>query len=752
MGRHTISSPFIGLVPYSEVDARFFFGRGRDTRVIISNLFASRLTLLYGASGVGKSSVLQAGVLSQLRQRIARAREEGETARLAVVYFKDWQGDVLGLLRKRIYDAVGDSFDGDTGLEPVGDSLLDFLLAVSKRFKGNVMVILDQFEEYFLYHPDDDGPRSFARQFAEAANSRELKVRFLLSLRDDAVSKLDRFKTMIPNLFSNYLRLQHLDAEAAREAIVRPVTEYNSLPEKQKSTGNVPVEVEPDLVASVVEEVSTGRLDIGDRGEGRIATAGPSGVETPYLQLVMTRLWDKEVDSGSHSLRLATLTELGGAKAIVENHLTGVMDALSQKEREHCSWLFKFLVTPSGTKIAHTVADLAAFADVSAEEIEPVLEKLSSGQRRILTPVAPPFEQDGGLRYEIYHDSLGHAVLQWRRAHLEAQEREEERRKAKEQAREVRRFRRLSIALGVTLALAVGAGAAAWWQWTSSRRNEARAVKAEQLAEARASELTATNQRLNAARAEADGNVELAAQLRAEAELSDQDAERYRLAAEQTEVQRTESERAAAEARLLAEQELDSTAGLLQDEKDRSQALSAELDEALSNIETLERDLATAAASPARPEVSQHKVTFTLKTDKKFLDTFQGSNDAVTIVFSDESSSGADGPGSQSILREFTFPATDTKLGQEYSFERRVDSLRFLDAKYIRVLNYGANGWDGEWISLAIDGQEVLRQTPLQPRASRLIENFNEKNWEKRSYWEAELIKIRVDSRAPASR
>ncbi|HVH57704.1 MAG TPA: hypothetical protein VM791_15680, partial [Vicinamibacterales bacterium] len=62
-----VDCPYVGLVPYTEDEARFFFGRENDQRVIISNSFASRLTILYGSSGVGKSSVLRAGVIRELR-------------------------------------------------------------------------------------------------------------------------------------------------------------------------------------------------------------------------------------------------------------------------------------------------------------------------------------------------------------------------------------------------------------------------------------------------------------------------------------------------------------------------------------------------------------------------------------------------------------------------------------------------------------------------------------------------------------
>ena len=62
-------SPYRGLRPYTEADAAFFFGREAEGENVAANLLSARLTLLYGPSGVGKSSVLLAGVVSSLRGR-----------------------------------------------------------------------------------------------------------------------------------------------------------------------------------------------------------------------------------------------------------------------------------------------------------------------------------------------------------------------------------------------------------------------------------------------------------------------------------------------------------------------------------------------------------------------------------------------------------------------------------------------------------------------------------------------------------
>jgi hypothetical protein len=76
------STPYVGLQPYSEADIEYFFGRERDQRIIAANLGAARLTILYGASGVGKSSVLLAGVVPNLRCAAAyRGRRGAQLAR-----------------------------------------------------------------------------------------------------------------------------------------------------------------------------------------------------------------------------------------------------------------------------------------------------------------------------------------------------------------------------------------------------------------------------------------------------------------------------------------------------------------------------------------------------------------------------------------------------------------------------------------------------------------------------------------------
>ena len=183
----------------------------------------------------------------------------------------------------------------------------------------------------------------------------------------------------------------------------------------------------------------------------------------------MTRLWDEELRAGSHILRLETMDRLGGAERIVRTHLDAVMSTLLPNEQEIAASVFHYLVTPSGTKIAHTISDLAEYAQLPQMQLSLVLEKLCRGDVRILRPVAPPPDQPDKPRYEIFHDVLALAILDWRARHVQEQERaaaakreaarqheleqaqtlaREQERRAEEQARIAGRLRRLAGGAG----------------------------------------------------------------------------------------------------------------------------------------------------------------------------------------------------------------------------------------------------------------------------------------------------------------
>ncbi len=443
-------SPYKGLQPFTEADRPYFFGRERDQEIIASNLYAAPLTILYGSSGVGKSSVLMAGVVPQLRQ----------TPHLAPVVFRTWQDPLfISALKGQIADAVSQS-TGKSASVDVSLPLDEFLLQLAHTLRGSIFCLFDQFEEYFLYHEALPGEEGFDAEFARSINRRDVAANFLLAMREDSLSKLDRFKGRIPNLLTNMLRLEHLDHDAASRAIRNPLAEYN----RHLPTGQPPMTIEDELVEAVIQQVRTGHVSLDQRGAAPAAQAaqkavasGQVRVETPYLQLVMTRLWEEERKARSNTLHLATLNKLGGANQIVRTHLDATMAQLSNADRLVAARAFRFLVTPSGTKIAYTVADLANYADVAPKHLAPALVRLSSPEVRVLRAVAAPSGEAQEPRYEIYHDVLAPAILDWRERYLR-----EERGK---------RFRIAFLALGIASVLIIGVLAVNLWVSTQAAQS-----------------------------------------------------------------------------------------------------------------------------------------------------------------------------------------------------------------------------------------------------------------------------------------
>jgi WD40 repeat protein len=430
-------SPYKGLTPFADsaVDALLFFGRARETEVIAANLMASRFTVLYGPTGVGKSSILAAGVTHRLR------REPD----LRVATVSSWtENPVASILAAA--GAEGEFVDG---------------LAAAAG-EGELCLILDQFEEFFLYHGAEDGPGTLLVELPELLERLDVRVNVLVSLREDALALLDVFQGRITNPFGNFLRLDHLDRASGRAAILGPVERWNELvPAAER------VQVEPELVEAVLDQTSAGRVDLGGEGRGGVGD-GDGRIEAPYLQLVMQRLWEE----GGPVLRASTLEELGGAEEIVRTNLEHALDALDPSEKDVAATVFKYLVTPSGTKIAHRAGDLAEYAEVEEASLVPVLESL--GRQRILRTVDGAV--DGSPRYEIFHDVLATPVLAWRgRRALERQRTEAERRQR----------RLVAIAAAALLALAVVAATAVY---ALTQRSHAQA----QAREARARELEAT--------------------------------------------------------------------------------------------------------------------------------------------------------------------------------------------------------------------------------------------------------------------
>ena len=396
-----LSGPFKGLDSYAEEDSAYFFGRDDDIRLISANALTSRLTILYGPSGVGKSSLLAAGVLASF----------SKYTNVLPLLFRTWAvEDPLHHLKRLILDAGGAT--NDDPIQSASQDLSELLIATCGEHWRSVVLLLDQFDEYFVRSTYGGMCERFESELSKAINQKHCPATFLAAIREDAIGKLDRFKPRVPALFSNLLRLDHLTKESARAAILEPLRLYR----QQYGEGYGPTGIERPLVEFLLETLRPLELTPGlvSGNSSDAGTTMPLGgqqkrIEPALLQIVLTRLWERERELGSAVIRQSTLAELGDLNNLIADFVNEAMCKLDERERSTAALFFDRLITPSGTKIALTQGDIEAYAHPYEENVPAVLMNLE--RQRLLRAV----NTAGVSKWELFHDLLGTAVLNWPR-------------------------------------------------------------------------------------------------------------------------------------------------------------------------------------------------------------------------------------------------------------------------------------------------------------------------------------------------
>jgi hypothetical protein len=369
-------APYIGLLPYTRNEAALLFGRDEDARLLSDKIFAARLTVLYGTSGLGKSSVLKAKVVPLL-----------EGAEAQTFFFDLWSGPVplddlkLGLALRASELGVPAA---DAGSPSLAD-LVGFILARDDR---TFVLILDQFEEFLVNRALRLDPMK--RELAELVRQSNIDVRIVLSLREEFLAALEPFHSEILDLFSSTYRLAPLTPNSERDAIVEPAKAFGA-------------KIEDVLVERIIED-ARGRSD-GVRG--RAPAEMMAGMDLPLMQILCSRLWDASHvrEQGVLTLRLYQL--LGGRRGILDGYIREVMPR-GRGERHLVARLMKLLAPASGLKTAFSPRDLAQATERPVERIRPALAKLA--EARVLRP-----RRHGEItRYEIQHDALIGIVAPWR--------------------------------------------------------------------------------------------------------------------------------------------------------------------------------------------------------------------------------------------------------------------------------------------------------------------------------------------------
>ncbi|MDY7092857.1 MAG: hypothetical protein SX243_07790 [Acidobacteriota bacterium] len=448
----TFERPWLGLSPFTEETQRFFFGRDREIGELYERIRGTPLTVLYGQSGLGKTSLLGAGLIPKLRV---------EGYRPLLLRLKYQPED------PPLFQQVGHALDELLG--PQANPLKVQTLWERFHHRANFhpdldeappVVLFDQFEEIFtltegsedrqqeaevLFHQladllENRPPSSVQERLRKDRSlGRDLDfgpslLRVVVTLREDFLSRLEEWKAHLPSLMRNRMALHKLDGPSAFEAVYRP----------GRLGGDELVEraVAERIVCFVAKKKPETPLE-----EIRAVP--------PLLSLLCFELNEARRRDRTPTITADQVEGLGDdiLEDFFERSFTGLDPAVRRFVEDE-------LVSRGGHRnaVASGYA-LEKLEDAGVEDAAGALDHLV--QARLLTAVEP------GSRLEITHDVLAPYVVSSRE---QRQERERAER-AELEAQDMRRRRsRFASAIMIVSLLAVAAFASAFWAYQAGKK------------------------------------------------------------------------------------------------------------------------------------------------------------------------------------------------------------------------------------------------------------------------------------------
>jgi WD40 repeat protein len=387
-----IDSPYRGLKFFEEQDAAFFFGRESPSAEILQRMSdcvasGTGMLIVSGASGSGKSSLLRAGVLPQLRMS-GLASVSGSASWPCLLFTPG--SAPLDELAVRVASLAGvDAAAVRRGLaqDPTGFALTvrQAGLAGSGAQAGptrepQLLMIIDQLEQIFTRRIDEEQRRVFLTALHSAATSsigsdHRTSALVVLVVRSDYEARLADFPQLRSAIQDRYLLTAMTDREL-RQAITRPAVEAGS-------------QVEGDLVQVLLEEVRA-RVGVSSPTTRHPWYAG-AGV-LPLLSHALDQAWRTRTN---RPLTLVDYERTGGIEGAVATSAQRAYNSLTPSQRAAARRIFTQLTatTQDGTEVANRVnrADLmGAKIAADASDVTAVLEEFAGA--RLLTLAADTVE------------------------------------------------------------------------------------------------------------------------------------------------------------------------------------------------------------------------------------------------------------------------------------------------------------------------------------------------------------------------
>ncbi|MEL6659801.1 MAG: WD40 repeat domain-containing protein [Bacteroidota bacterium] len=471
-----------GTQSFRTEDAAIFYGREQDSEHLLRLLLLEQVVVLYGKSGLGKSSLINAGVLPELREQAA----------VEEVRFGSFSADAthqpLSVLEEQVWSGP---------IHPIIEELAGEKTNLWARAKSrdlasgqdrHLFLVFDQFEELFTY------PRATVQSFKSALsallqegspllfqqNLRDkirtepeaipvdlrqqllapLHVKVLIIVRSDHLSLLHQLTSHFPNVLVNLHELKPLSKSQARTAIIQPAQQSG----EQFITP--PFSFNPAAVQVMLDSLAN--------TEGEI--------ESFQLQLLCQYLEEK-VRRDPNIVLIESLHFGGeeGVQDILHGYYERQLSTLAPSKQARARRFIEEGLLVDGRRAALTAGAEQQRFGVGPELLQQLLDSRLIRAENIHL----------GKIYELSHDTLIEPVtksLEQRQALEEKQRIEAELREAEAKAQEEeqrrRRARRFAVAGFLLFAIAAIAGVFAWQKYREADRNERRADAAALAAQA----------------------------------------------------------------------------------------------------------------------------------------------------------------------------------------------------------------------------------------------------------------------------
>ncbi|MBN2631993.1 MAG: ATP-binding protein, partial [Bacteroidales bacterium] len=227
-----MNSPFKFLDSYTKDDREIFFGREREIEELYHRVFESKIMLVYGVSGTGKSSLIHCGLANKFQ----------ETDWLPIVIRRG--GNIIESMAAGIRSA------SLTEQQNECKSPADFKKGVRSLYLDHykpVFFIFDQFEEIFIFG-DREERRTFIH-IVKLLTESDLQCRMIFVMREEYMAGVTEFEKFIPTFFSNRVRIEKMSHRNAVEAIKGPCKVFN-------------ISLEEGFAESLLEKLSPGGTDV----------------------------------------------------------------------------------------------------------------------------------------------------------------------------------------------------------------------------------------------------------------------------------------------------------------------------------------------------------------------------------------------------------------------------------------------------------------------------------------------------------